>query len=132
MEGNIGGIIWNAIAAFVEVSMENPPKKIRIVSQPGMEPGTFHVGSRNERPLLLSVILLTEWWDFSICRTKFTALFLFEIRSLDFHTVRAMKGTNHSQTGVFFWHLLMTELQRAKTVQSAEDLHVSLSLLYIK
>jgi hypothetical protein len=28
--------------------------------------------------------------------------------------------------------LLMTELQRAKTVQSAEDLHVSLSLLYIK
>jgi hypothetical protein len=27
MKGNIGGIIWNAIAAFVEVSTENPPKK---------------------------------------------------------------------------------------------------------
>jgi len=39
MDGNICGIIWDAIAAFVEVSKENPTK-----SQNGIPTG---IGTRN-------------------------------------------------------------------------------------
>jgi hypothetical protein len=59
-------------------------------------------------------------WSCLICQTKFAAL-SFTVRSLNDQTVRAIKGTNHAEWRVLFL-LLMTEIQSAKAVQSAEDL----------
>jgi hypothetical protein len=59
-------------------------------------------------------------WSYLICQTKFAAL-SFRVRSLNNYTVRAIKDTNHTERRVLFL-LLLTEIQSAKTVQSAADL----------